>query len=260
MKSSLTPFAFDDALVRVRTDEHGNPWFVAKDVCRVLEIGNTSDAVSNLDEDEKGIANTDTPSGGQQMLTVSESGLYTLIFRSRKPEARRFRKWVTSEVLPALRRTGSYIMPGVDAATPEAVLAVKPSMRERILATAQRVANMSGVASNEEVERLFVRYCSLVTAGYTDKSVPVPDIPLLESAQRRMILRFATEACQYEQGSRINATALYTAFQNWWHGQTEASLPSQKAFGRIMRDQFPCRRKGGAYYYFNLSLHKTASA
>jgi prophage antirepressor-like protein len=112
MNNSLMNFAFEDNLVRVHLDENGNPWFCAKDVCLILEIGNSRDALTNLDEDEKGVGNADTPGGPQEMAFISESGLYALVFRSRKPEARRIRKWVTAEVLPAIRQTGSYILPG----------------------------------------------------------------------------------------------------------------------------------------------------
>lgn len=86
---------------------------MAKDVCRVLDISNHNDAMSTLDEDEKGVAISDplSPGGAQQVRTVSESGLYALIFRSRKEQAKVFRRWVTGEVLPAIRRTGSYHRP-----------------------------------------------------------------------------------------------------------------------------------------------------
>ena len=95
--------------VRVFTDENGEPWFVAADVCRVLDIKNPSDTINKrLDSDERGIEIIYTPSGDQEMLVVNESGLYNLIFRSTKPEAKKFRKWVTEEVLPSIRKTGSY--------------------------------------------------------------------------------------------------------------------------------------------------------
>ena len=87
------------------------PWFVAKDVCAALGIANYRDAVESLDDDEKGVALTDTLGGAQEMVTVNESGLYALIFRSRKDQARLFRKWVTSEVLPVYRKTGQYQAP-----------------------------------------------------------------------------------------------------------------------------------------------------
>lgn len=110
-QAGLMPLAFNDNLVRVRQDEQGDPWFVAKDVCAVLGLSNNRKAVASLDEDEKGVTISDTLGGEQEMLTVSESGLYSLIFRSRKPEARAFRRWVTGEVLPSLRKTGSYGQP-----------------------------------------------------------------------------------------------------------------------------------------------------
>jgi len=85
------------------------PWFVSKDVCDCLCIANSRDAVSRLDADEKGVGKADTLGGSQDMTMISESGLYALIMRSNKPEAKSFRKWVTSEVLPAIRKTGMYV-------------------------------------------------------------------------------------------------------------------------------------------------------
>lgn len=104
----LTPFVFEgDTLVRV-IDRDGQPWFVAADLCRAMGLLNAADTVKSLDDDEKGIASIYTPGGRQEVIVVSESGMYMLIFKSRKPEAVRFRKWVTSVVLPTLRRTGTY--------------------------------------------------------------------------------------------------------------------------------------------------------
>lgn len=83
-------------------------WFVAKDVCKVLEIGDVSKAVSRLDEDEKGTNFILTPGGRQELLIINESGLYSFILTSRKPEAKQFKRWVTHEVLPSIRKTGVY--------------------------------------------------------------------------------------------------------------------------------------------------------
>lgn len=103
----------DERHKRIRTlNIDGSVWFVAADVCAALDISNTSDAVSSLDDDQKGIATTDTLGGAQKTAIVSESGLYELIFKSRKPEAKRFRKWITSEVIPQIRKTGSYSLTG----------------------------------------------------------------------------------------------------------------------------------------------------
>lgn len=110
MNAELQCFDFDGNPVRV-VDRDGLPWFVAADVCRVLDIANPRDAVSSLDEDEKTtVGNTDGRAGAgpQTFNVVSESGLYAMVFKSRKPQARLFRKWVTSVVLPTLRTEGRY--------------------------------------------------------------------------------------------------------------------------------------------------------
>lgn len=108
LKMNLVPFSYSGQEVRVMTDEFGNPWWVAKDVCDILEHSNHRVAIEMLDDDEKGVSKVYTLGGEQDVSTVSESGLYTLILRSNKPEAKPFRKWVTSEVLPSIRKTGSY--------------------------------------------------------------------------------------------------------------------------------------------------------
>jgi prophage antirepressor-like protein len=110
----LETFDFNTVPVRVLLRDE-QPWFVAADVCRVLEIQNPSDAIKSLDEDESiTLDNADgNPRAGiaHKLRLISESGLYTLIFKSRKAEAKKFRKWVTAEVLPAIRRTGGYALP-----------------------------------------------------------------------------------------------------------------------------------------------------
>ena len=111
MEEKLMPQVFEHeefGQVRVVMID-GEPWFVAADVCRVLEISNSRDAVSRLDDDEKdAVGITDTIGRQQQMTVVNEPGLYRLIFSSRKPGAKRFQRWVYHEVLPSIRKTGSY--------------------------------------------------------------------------------------------------------------------------------------------------------
>jgi len=107
MSDQLTIFDFEENPFRV-IDHDGSPWFVPNDVCRTLDISNPRDAVSSLDEDERGVAIVDTLGGPQKINIISESGLYALIFKSRKEEAKKFRKWITSEVIPAIRQTGKY--------------------------------------------------------------------------------------------------------------------------------------------------------
>lgn len=101
-----------------------DPWFVAADVCKALELEKTNRALSRLDDDEKGAHSVSTPGGRQRMSIISESGLYSLILGSRKPEARAFKRWITHEVIPSIRKHGAYMTDSLlDAleAHPEAV-------------------------------------------------------------------------------------------------------------------------------------------
>ena len=102
----------------------GEPWFVAADVCKALELEKTNRALSRLDDDEKGAHSVSTPGGRQRMSIISESGLYSLILGSRKPEARAFKRWITHEIIPSIRKHGAYMTDSLlDAleAHPEAV-------------------------------------------------------------------------------------------------------------------------------------------
>lgn len=105
--NSLAVFRYVGHDVRAVTMD-GQPWFVAADVCRVLEHSNPTMALAGLDDDEKGLSNVETLGGEQAMAVVSEPGLYELIIKSRKPEAKAFKRWITHDVLPAIRQTGGY--------------------------------------------------------------------------------------------------------------------------------------------------------
>lgn len=141
--SSLIPFDFETNAVRVVMQDD-EPWFVAADVCRCLEIANPRDAVSRLDDDEKGVGIADTLGGRQSLNIVSESGLYALIFTSRLPAAKRFRRWVTAEVLPAIRRDGRYVMAdGNDLpAKRSRFQGMRPESREKAEIKAEAVARI----------------------------------------------------------------------------------------------------------------------
>ena len=109
--TKLAVFSFGNHEIRTTTDEHGEAWFVANDVCAALELANPRDALTkHVDPDD--VAQSDTTDNlGRQQLTnhVNESGLYALIFGSRKQSAKLFKRWVTSEVLPAIRKNGQYV-------------------------------------------------------------------------------------------------------------------------------------------------------
>jgi prophage antirepressor-like protein len=109
--ASALAFPFDSHTVRAVLRD-GEPWFVAADVCAALDLPNTTRALDRLDEDEQALISIQGISRGNDLVNlINESGLYSLILGSRKPEAKRFKKWVTSVVLPAIRKTGQYATP-----------------------------------------------------------------------------------------------------------------------------------------------------
>ena len=116
INNSIQVFDYEDFTVRTYTDKNGEVWLVAKDVCNVLGIQNHRDAISGLDDDEvlKGVGINDSSelrNEGSVPTLINEAGLYRLTFRSRKPAAKKFTRWVTHEVLPSIRKTGSYTIP-----------------------------------------------------------------------------------------------------------------------------------------------------
>lgn len=117
-RTNVIPFHFEQHDVRVLLSDDGEPLFVARDVCRALGIETPQRAYARLDEDEKGVRQTHTLGGAQSVTVVNEAGLYSLIFQSEKPAAKPFRRWITHEVLPSLRRTGRYELGARDAVTP----------------------------------------------------------------------------------------------------------------------------------------------
>lgn len=181
----LTPavFSFTTGSVRVvlRDDE---PWFVAADVCAALGISRTDDGVSRLDDDEKGTASVRTPGGAQSMTIINESGLYSLVLGSRKPEAKPFKKWVTSEVLPAIRKSGRY-----EVGEPLPAVVRSPRLEAQVGRMAGAIETMAGSVATLADGMSVMRRQLDVTARY---------IGVLEQNQagkRRITAEVAREAC-----------------------------------------------------------------
>ena len=139
--NQIVAFDFESHNVRIVLDENSEPWFVAADVAQSLDYRMASDMTRSLDDDERGTQIVRTPSGDQEMLVINESGLYSAILKSRKPEAKRFKRWVTHEVLPSIRKTGSYAAPGSVAALP----APTQDRVHAILLIGEAVAKVPGV-------------------------------------------------------------------------------------------------------------------
>lgn len=244
--NEIMPFMFGENVVRVITDESGEPWFVARDVCRVLGIDNVGNALAALDDDEKiTIHNADgNPRAGipHRYVVISESGLYALVFRSRKPQAREFSRWVRKEVLPALRKTGRYEVPGRQPAVeppasfPPEALRLRPVMRQRLWRDALNTARLDDGGTPAAL-RWFSYLCNLVAA-----TPPAP------APARDRVRAFFWQCCEYADGCRVSGGALYEAFRRWCEESGQGDVPSMKVFGSLMQEFAQRCRSNGSFY------------
>ena len=135
--ATLIPFHYGDERLRAYEDEEGTAWFIATDVARILGHHNAADAIRGVDEDEKGMKIVHTLKGEQKLSTISEAGLVTVLMRARVEAAKPFRRWITHEVLPSIRKTGSYSLPGAAPA---------PSAEDRALTRARQLVEIHMLA------------------------------------------------------------------------------------------------------------------
>lgn len=225
MNNELLPFAFEDNLVRTILDENNEPWFVAKDVCRVLEIANHRDAVAQLDEDEKDAVGISDAIGREQETTIiSESGLYALVFRSRKPQAREFSRWVRKEVLPALRRTGTYTLAEQDKAVgPQAPAWLGSLSRVQRLHCLRLAVQARQLEEPGNVEDIFLRFC-----GY---------LALPEQGTEDVTLdNFIRTCCRQDEDGSLSAVDLYREFAVWCERRgSKQAVMTYRRFVQLMR-------------------------
>lgn len=242
--SALTPFAFEDHLVRIVTRD-GEPWFVARDVCSALEIATPQAAYERIPDDEKGVGETDTLGRVQSVLLLSEPGLYRLIFRSNKPVAERFRRWVFHEVLPAIRRTGRY---GVDDAAGADGAGEAPAAcgdREKRIALDQ--VTEARITFGPRAARALWRAVGLPWVAEMDE----PGAPLGFDAADPVAL-FARDGVERVAGVVTPAAMLWPAFQAFCRDHA-LTPPSQESFqARFGRMGFPKRKVGGWMHYLDL--------
>ena len=176
---------------------NGDPWFVGKDVAAALGFTNPRDAIStHVFDEDKGVESIDTLGGKQKMTVINESGLYALVFGSRLKSAQRFKHWVTSEVLPAIRRTGGYQMPA-------------PQGKE-LLALAVLEAQKTIEAQNTEIERMKPKAIFADAVSASTSSILIGDLAKLlrqngvETGQQRLFSRLRDEGYLMKTGSSRN--------------------------------------------------------
>lgn len=163
MSRQLIPFTFEGTQVRTLTNANGDPLFIAADICKVLGISNSRDALARLDDDEKGVVTTDTPGGPQQMAALTEPGLYALAMSSRKPQARPFVRWLAHEVVPSIRRRGGYLTPEATEKAltdPDFIIKLATSLKEER-------AHRQQLEAQAEANRPKIVFADAVTAAKT---------------------------------------------------------------------------------------------
>ena len=244
--------------VEVRTIQNdGEPWFVLKDVCNVLHIGNSRDVVARLDHDEKGVGQIDTLGGKQEMTIINESGLYNVILRSDKPEAKPFRKWVTSEVLPTIRRHGMYATPD----TVEKMLA-DPDTTIKLLETIkqERAARLA-LEAQAEADKPKVLFADAVSASHS--SILVGDLAKLlrqngvEIGQNRLFRFLREKGYLCSHGERYNLPTQRSMDRGWFQVK-ETTINQPDGSIRITRTVKVTGK--GQQYFINLFLSGAASA
>ena len=189
----------------------GEPWFVGKDVATALGYSNTRKAVLvHVDAEDKGVTKWDTPGGIQEMTIINESGLYSLILSSKLESAKRFKRWVTSEVLPALRKTGSYTI------SQDQNGQSKPMSREYLLATAFLESQKVIEENTREIARLSVKCNNLNDQVSQDQEVIDAMTKDITPAEKRAVLnRLMTYKHGAVAGSRWSI--LYREFEEKYH-------------------------------------------
>lgn len=242
MEHAIRNFAFDDQLVRVFMRGEA-PWFAASDICRILHLRDASEAVEKLDDDEKVPGKIRTPGGEQTTWMVSESGLYTIILRSRAATtpgspAHRFRKWVMAEVLPQIRKTGRYEAPQGETIPPA-------SLQE------------------DRIKLDKIHYCLRIHGPPAARALwlalGLDWVPEMEAAAAAplttdmAVARFAEARLMKRPGVVTAAGVIYGAYRDWC-GENATVPLGESAFGKALSKLGFDKVKSNRIYYRNIVL------
>ena len=189
--TALSVFDFEGSTVRVITDESGEPWFVASDLAKILGYRMASDMTRRLDDDEKGTRSVRTPSGVQQMTIITEAGLYVAILGSKVEGAQRFKRWVTHEVLPAIRKTGMYATPDtVDRIldNPDVMIGILQRYKEAKEENTRQAAQLEAQKPKVEAYDDFMDSTGLLLVRDTVKLLSKNGVKIKEKELRQMMV------------------------------------------------------------------------
>lgn len=215
---NLEVFNYRDSRVRV-VSQDGIAWFVAKDVCDILEITNYRNAVARLKDSMKGVHTVDTPGGKQEMVTVNEAGLYKLVFTSRKEEAERFTDWIAVEVLPSIRNHGMYATPQ----TLEAMLQDPDTMIKTLQVLKAEQEQRRALERKVEQDKPRVLFSQAVEAS--EDSILIGDLAKIlkqngvEVGQNRLFAWMRDSGYLIKSGSSRNMPTQYSMERGWFEVQ-----------------------------------------
>lgn len=275
-ENNIIPFIYEDRPVRVILDEQNDPWWVAMDVCNILGLVNARKAIAALDDDEKKtlpvLPNSVTASyaipsqrGNPNINIINEPGLYTLIIRSDKPKARLFRRWITHEVLPAIRKTGSYAVSRPETGaengdetenrqipdhvwqkTRAAGQSVRPGNRIKLLNLACQMNRLdqTTVATRAGILLDYAELCQNILMA--------PEAPgdTLENCMGD----FINACCREAPGVKVQAADIYARFIEWYHESISDETPSATWFGRELAQRFRKTKSMGVIMYHGIGL------
>lgn len=182
MTQSLQLFEYSGHQVRTVLIDN-EPAFVAADICAVLELSNPRTSLALLDDDEKGVHTMDTPGGPQEVSVVNEPGMYSLVLRSRKPEAKQFKRWITHDVLPEIRKTGSYGSPAELTRSDLARMVIE-SEEEKAALTAE----LTEVTPKAEAYDTFMDADGTYSVGTVAKMLGLSQNKLFQELRNRRVL------------------------------------------------------------------------
>ena len=230
----------------VRTVElDGEPWFIAADVCRALEIGNSRQALTRLDEDEKNtvILNDGIP-GNPNMTIINEAGLYALVLSSRKPEAKSFKRWVTHEVLPTIRRHGLYAIDDIIADPDLGIRALLALKAER---EARKALEVENKVKDQQIAELKPK------ASYYDLILQCPSLlSVTEIAKDYGLSAKALNKMLHDIGVQFNQSGvwfLYSKYQSYGYTQTKTQNYNRPDGSQGARTHMYWTQKGRLFLY-----------
>lgn len=255
MSNEIVPQVFENkefGKLRVTQDENGEPWFVARDITDALGLDRT--ATRRLDDDEKGVRSMHTPGGVQEMTFVSEAGFYSLVLASKKPEAHTFKRWVTHDVLPAIRRDGGYMV-ARDGETPQETMA-------RALLIAQETIDRKDstiAAQQDTIRKLAPKAAFYDAVGDSDGKMSVADFSKalrqagIHMGQNRLFTWFRDNGYMGKRGVHRNRPTQKTIEQGLFYLHDNTFVDHD---GKVFTSFTPMITPKGATFFFKRITHQ----